>query len=54
MELGCYFIKVLLVLVMENVKIFKFFNCEIIERFKNIGGVRIESDLVIMWIYYNV
>lgn len=36
---------------MENAKTSKFFNRETIERFKNIGGVRIESDLVMMWIH---
>lgn len=54
MEPGCYFIKALLVPAMENAKTSKFFNRETIERFKNIGGVRIESDLVIMLIHYNV
>ncbi|KAJ4913410.1 Metallopeptidase M24 family protein [Raphanus sativus] len=46
-EPGCYFIKALLIPAMENAKTSKFFNRETIERFKNIGGVRIESDLVV-------
>lgn len=47
-EPGCYFIKALLVPAMENAKTSKFFNRETIERFRNLGGVRIESDLVMI------
>ena len=47
MEPGCYFIDALLVLAMENANTSKFFNREIVDRFKNFGGVRIESDVVL-------
>lgn len=47
MEPGCYFIDALLVPAMENANTSKFFNCEIVDRFKNFGGVRIESDVVL-------
>ena len=47
MEPGCYFIDALLVPAMENANTSKFFNREIVDRFKNFGGVRIESDVVL-------
>ena len=47
MEPGCYFIDALLVPAMENAKTSKFFNREVIGRFKDFGGVRIESDVVL-------
>ena len=47
MEPGCYFIDALLVPAMEHLETSKFFNCEIIGRFKSFGGVRIESDVVV-------
>lgn len=50
-EPGCYFIKALLVPAMENARTSKFFNRETIERFRNLGGVRIESDLVTIYIF---
>ncbi|KAL5984962.1 hypothetical protein ACLOJK_038799 [Asimina triloba] len=43
---GCYFNDVLLTPAMENPKTSKFFNRDSIERFRNFGGVRIESDVV--------
>ncbi|XVF88690.1 hypothetical protein PTKIN_Ptkin19aG0070500 [Pterospermum kingtungense] len=46
-EPGCYFIDALLVPAMENAKTSKFFNREILDRFKNFGGVRIESDVLV-------
>lgn len=46
MEPGCYFIDALLVPAMENAHTSKFFNHEVIGRFKDFGGVRIESDVV--------
>jgi Xaa-Pro dipeptidase len=46
-EPGCYFIKALLFPAMANATTSKFFNRETIERFRNFGGVRIESDLVV-------
>ncbi|EOY30523.1 Metallopeptidase M24 family protein isoform 7, partial [Theobroma cacao] len=46
-EPGCYFIDALLVPAMENANTSKFFNCEIVDRFKNFGGVRIESDVLV-------
>lgn len=46
MEPGCYFIDALLVPAMENANTSKFFNREIVDRFRNFGGVRIESDVV--------
>lgn len=51
MEPGCYFIKALLFPAMEYATTSKFFNRETIERFRNFGGVRIESDLVMSKIY---
>lgn len=48
-EPGCYFIKALLIPAMENAATSKFFNRETIERFRNFGGVRIESDLVMIY-----
>ena len=47
MEPGCYFINALLVPAMENANTSKFFNREIVDKFKNFGGVRIESDVVL-------
>ncbi|KAJ9688206.1 hypothetical protein PVL29_014099 [Vitis rotundifolia] len=44
-EPGCYFIDALLAPAMENSETSKFFNHEIIGRFKSFGGVRIESDV---------
>ncbi|GAV68293.1 Peptidase_M24 domain-containing protein/AMP_N domain-containing protein [Cephalotus follicularis] len=46
-EPGCYFIDALLVPAMENAKTSKFFNGEVIDRFKKFGGVRIESDVLV-------
>ena len=46
-EPRCYFIDALLVPAMENANTSKFFNREIVDRFKKIGGVRIESDVVL-------
>lgn len=46
MEPGCYFIDALLVPAMKNENTSKFFNHEVIGRFKKFGGVRIESDVV--------
>ncbi|XP_007012898.2 PREDICTED: xaa-Pro dipeptidase isoform X2 [Theobroma cacao] len=46
-EPGCYFIDALLVPAMENANTSKFFNREIVDRFKNFGGVRIESDVLV-------
>ncbi|OMO91628.1 hypothetical protein COLO4_18232 [Corchorus olitorius] len=46
-EPGCYFIDALLVPAMKNANTSKFFNREILDRFKNVGGVRIESDVLV-------
>ncbi|KAH9762825.1 AMP N domain-containing protein [Citrus sinensis] len=46
-EPGCYFIDALLVPAMENESTSKFFNHEVIGRFKDFGGVRIESDVLV-------
>ncbi|KAM7274443.1 hypothetical protein ACFE04_016309 [Oxalis oulophora] len=46
-EPGCYFINALFVPAMEHAKTSKFFNSKVIARFKDFGGVRIESDLVV-------
>ncbi|KAL8234825.1 hypothetical protein R6Q59_020925 [Mikania micrantha] len=46
-EPGCYFIDALLVPAMESPKTSKFFNCEVIAKFRGFGGVRIESDLYV-------
>nr|AKF43212.1 metallopeptidase M24 family protein [Pelargonium tetragonum] len=44
-EPGCYFIDAVLAPALESSNTSKFFNRETIGRFKNFGGVRIESDL---------
>ncbi|KAJ4849361.1 hypothetical protein Tsubulata_044279 [Turnera subulata] len=44
-EPGCYFIDALLAPAMESSNTSKFFNREVIGRFKGFGGVRIESDV---------
>uniref|UniRef100_A0A7N0UY93 Xaa-Pro dipeptidase n=1 Tax=Kalanchoe fedtschenkoi TaxID=63787 RepID=A0A7N0UY93_KALFE len=44
-EPGCYFIDALLVPAMENPRTSRFFNHELINKFRGFGGVRIESDL---------
>ncbi|KAJ4950519.1 hypothetical protein NE237_027351 [Protea cynaroides] len=44
-EPGCYFIDAVLVPAMESSNTTKFFNHEAIDRFRNFGGVRIESDV---------
>ncbi|XP_044464913.1 xaa-Pro dipeptidase isoform X1 [Mangifera indica] len=46
-EPGCYFIDALLVPAMENAHTSKFFNHKVIGRFKDFGGVRIESDVLV-------
>ncbi|KAK8553308.1 hypothetical protein V6N13_062117 [Hibiscus sabdariffa] len=46
-EPGCYFIDALLAPAMENTSTSKFFNREMVDRFKNFGGVRIESDVLV-------
>lgn len=45
-EPGCYFVDALLLPAMNSLETSKFFNREVIERFKDFGGVRIESDVV--------
>lgn len=47
MEPGCYFIDALLVPAMESSNTGRFFNHEVINKYKSFGGVRIESDVVI-------
>ena len=39
---------------MENANTSKFFNREIVDRFKKIGGVRIESDVVLYVLNFTV
>ncbi|XP_010541025.1 PREDICTED: xaa-Pro dipeptidase [Tarenaya hassleriana] len=46
-EPGCYFIHTLLSAAMDKPKTSKFFNREAIDRFRNFGGVRIESDVIV-------
>ncbi|XP_073151521.1 uncharacterized protein [Henckelia pumila] len=46
-EPGCYFINALLLPAMENPKTSKYFNQEKIIRFRDFGGVRIESDVYV-------
>lgn len=46
-EPGCYFIDALLLPAMESSSTSRFFNHEVIGRFKGFGGVRIESDVVL-------
>ncbi|KAL6974517.1 Xaa-Pro dipeptidase [Sarracenia purpurea var. burkii] len=46
-EPGCYFIDALLIPAMESSSTSKFFNPEEINRFKDFGGVRIESDVCV-------
>ncbi|XP_068652092.1 uncharacterized protein [Aristolochia californica] len=44
-EPGCYFIDAVLDPAMKNSNTAKFFNHDVIQRFKGFGGVRIESDV---------
>ncbi|KAG1330192.1 xaa-Pro dipeptidase [Cocos nucifera] len=46
-EPGCYFIDALLVPAMEDPVSSKFFNCKELGRYRNFGGVRIESDVYV-------
>ncbi|KAL2555234.1 Metallopeptidase M24 family protein [Forsythia ovata] len=46
-EPGCYFIDALLVPAMENSKTSKYFNLQEINKFRDFGGVRIESDVYV-------
>ncbi|KAK7369859.1 hypothetical protein VNO80_11905 [Phaseolus coccineus] len=46
-EPGCYFIDALLLPAMNSPKTSKFLNQEAINRYKDFGGVRIESDLLV-------
>lgn len=46
-EPGCYFIDALLVPALEDSITSKFFNSEELGRYKNFGGVRIESDMYV-------
>ncbi|KAG2410927.1 uncharacterized protein HKW66_Vig0015920 [Vigna angularis] len=46
-EPGCYFIDALLLPAMDNPMTTKFLNQEAINRYKDFGGVRIESDVLV-------
>lgn len=46
-EPGCYFVDALLVPAMESPNTARFFNQEVLSKFRGFGGVRIESDVVI-------
>ncbi|KAJ1438018.1 Peptidase M24 [Sesbania bispinosa] len=46
-EPGCYFIDALLLPAMNNPETSKFINQEVVNRFKDFGGVRIESDVLV-------
>ncbi|KAJ3221698.1 hypothetical protein HK099_003221 [Clydaea vesicula] len=47
-EPGCYFVDALLDPAVKDPNVSKYFNLEVLERFrKNVGGVRIEDDVVI-------
>ncbi|ESW32237.1 hypothetical protein PHAVU_002G304900 [Phaseolus vulgaris] len=46
-EPGCYFIDALLLPAMNSPKTSKFLNQEVINRYKDFGGVRIESDVLV-------
>jgi Xaa-Pro dipeptidase len=45
-EPGCYFIDTLLTKARNDPIFSKFFNWQEVEKYKNFGGVRIESDVV--------
>ncbi|KAK8956122.1 hypothetical protein KSP40_PGU010554 [Platanthera guangdongensis] len=46
-EPGCYFIDALLNPALEDPTTSRFFNVEELDRYKNFGGIRIESDVVV-------
>lgn len=46
-EPGCYFIDALLNPALEDPTMSNFFNLEELDRYKNFGGIRIESDVVV-------
>lgn len=46
-EPGCYFIDALLNPALESPNLSKFFNQDVLDKFRGFGGVRIESDVVL-------
>ena len=47
-EPGVYFVDAILEPALANAQVAQFFNIPILERFRRVGGVRIEDDVVIL------
>lgn len=53
-EPGCYFVDALIDPALADPKLAKFFNTEILNRFRAVGGVRIEDDIAITETGYDI